>query len=288
MIVLEFGSHSLKLHYRSRSSGIFRKSRIPWDLGNEVYSTGRISERTLHRAIETVRELRRQGIELGSIFAIATGALRDASNRGDFIARIEERLCLRVRVISAREEASLLANGYLSQSNDVPALLADLGGGSLEIVFLGGDRTVLRDSLPLGAIRVYHLGLDEDRSFRRELVEGYIQDAFNEAPIVKADAIHMTGGTMKAIAKGIGSRSISRSDLAALEEATIEKGPPSFVAPDRAYVFLPGLVVLRRFAEHAGASRIEYLKVPVGRIFLQRQVQGGLLSRCAQKGGGDL
>lgn len=285
MIVLEFGSHSLKLHYRSRTSGIFRKSRIAWDLGHEVYSTGRISDRTAQRALETIRGLRRQGIEPGSILAIATGALRDAENRKEFLALLENRLGLKVRVISGREEASLLANGYLSSCTALPALLADLGGGSLELVYLGKDRTILRDSLPLGTIRLHHLGLDARGVFRRDLVEDFIRDAFAEASVITADAIHVTGGTMKAAAKWLGRDELDAADLERLTDAVERDGPPSFLSEDRARVLLPGLIVLQELARHAGARRIRYLKVPIGRIFLQRHVQNLMGSMSSERRG---
>ena len=269
-LVLEFGSHSLKVHYQSRTSGIFRKSRFPWDLGHEVYSNGRISSRTANRAIETLELLRKKGIEPRSVLAIATGALRDAENAKSFLAVLERKLGLKVRIISGREEASLLAQGYLAQSSDLPALIADIGGGSLELVYLGEDKTILRDSLPLGAIRVHHFGQDEKGVFRADVASGWIEDSFQDASVITADEIFCTGGTAKAIAKTFHRPTVTRDELAELEKRTEERGPPSHLKPDRAKVFLPGLIVLRKLVDHAQAQRLTHLKVPVGRIFLQK------------------
>ncbi|MBN1441760.1 MAG: hypothetical protein JXA90_03575 [Planctomycetes bacterium] len=270
-VVLEFGSHSLKVHYRSRSSGIFRKVRFAWDLGHEVYSEGRISERTTQKALDTILELRQHGVHPRSVLAIATGALRDAQNCQEFLRLLEEKLELRVRVISGREEASLLAQGYLDKNKGkLPALISDIGGGSLEIVYLGEDKTVLRDSLPLGAIRMYHFGLDAEGRIDTALVSSWIEECFRDASVIKADEVHCTGGTAKAVAAVIGRPSVSRGDLLELEDRVRRDGPPAELEPDRGKVFLPGLMVLRRLVIHAGASTLTHLKVPVGRIFLQR------------------
>ena len=62
-IILEFGSQSLKVHYQSQRSGVFRKARFAWDLGHEVYSTGKISERTAKTALRTIQDLRERGFQ---------------------------------------------------------------------------------------------------------------------------------------------------------------------------------------------------------------------------------
>ena len=269
-IVLELGSHSLKVHYQSRTSGIFRKSRFPWNLGHEVYSQGRISVATTRRAIDTIRLLRKNGIEASSVLAIATGALRDAANRQKFLARLEEKLDLQVRVISGREEASLLAQGYLSTCDKLPALITDIGGGSLELVYLGQDKTILRDSLPLGAIRVYHFGQRRDGTFDEDLVSGWIENSFQDASVIQANEIHCTGGTAKAIAKVTKKRTVDLTDLRNLEDRVRKEGPPKHLKIDRARVLFPGLVVLRKLMEHSNAQKLTYLKVRIGRIFLQK------------------
>ncbi len=90
-IVIELGSHSLKIHYQSQTSGIFRKSRFAWDLGHEVYSKGRISKKTANKALDTIRLLRSRGVQPNAVMAIATGAMRDADNCRSFLKLLEEK-----------------------------------------------------------------------------------------------------------------------------------------------------------------------------------------------------
>ena len=68
-------------------------------LGNGVFSTRRLSEEAMARALEVLKTLvtlaRNKGFE--RIIAVATSAVREAQNGGDFVAFIMEQTGLRVR-----------------------------------------------------------------------------------------------------------------------------------------------------------------------------------------------
>jgi len=269
-VVLECGSNSLKAHYRAVTNGIFQKTSFTWRLGHEVYSTGRLSEETLRAAMGAVQSLLERGFERRYLLAIATGALRDAENPSDLLAELRDRIGLEVRVISGREEASLLAHGYLKVNKELPALLADIGGGSLEVVNLTAEKTVLRDSLPLGAIRIHYLGHTDGKPWNRSFVEEWVSNCFQEASLVRAEEVHGTGGTVKAISKVLGKRSFTDADLSAFLEKIEKEGPPPELKPARREVIVPGIIVLRGLLAHAKASVLHYTNVSIGRIFLER------------------
>lgn len=89
---------------------------------------------------------------------VATAAVREASDGGVFAGMLEERFGYPIRILDGEEEAVLAARGIMSGVPDLPAaggLVADLGGGSLEIAEVGGDHGTGRlASLPLGHIRL--------------------------------------------------------------------------------------------------------------------------------------
>ena len=158
-VVLELGSHSLKAHFVATEKGKPQTLRFPWSLGQEVYDNGRVSKRSLDEMQTAIATLTSQGFRREEFFAIGTGALRDAEHSALVAKRLGEGNGLSIRVLSGREEASLLAQGYLAGGGRMPALIADLGGGSLELVSLDPkDRTLLRESLPLGAVRLHNMG----------------------------------------------------------------------------------------------------------------------------------
>lgn len=269
-VLLECGSNSLKVHYRSIKDGNFKKISFPWRLGHDVYRTGRLSEETLTQAVDTVGQLMARGIDRRSMLAMATEGLREAENREDLLRQLHSRLELEVRVISGREEASLLAEGYLKQNGTVPAFLADIGGGSLQLVHLSEEKTILRDCIPLGAIRLHYLGEEEGKAWNRTFVEDYIQNSFSEASLMSTTDLHATGGTVKAIARVLGKRMFTPDEVTSLLEETEKAGPPAILPEPRKQVFLPGLLVLRSLLEQCGAKTVHYTKITVGKIFLER------------------
>jgi exopolyphosphatase/pppGpp-phosphohydrolase len=267
--VLELGSHSLKAHFQT-PDGAFRDERFPWSLGHEVYETGRLSARTLEQAESALEKLRASGLDRRLFIAIATGALRDADDRKGLMEEISSRLRLPVRVLSGREEASLLAKGYLRDHDALPALLGDIGGGTLELVYLSRERTILRDSLPLGAVRLYQMGCDEQGHWDRALVEGWIKSSLEEGTLLTADEVHCTGGTVKAIAKLLDKKSCSPEELAELVARVERDGAPESLDPPRRKVFLPGLLALEGLLRHTNAKRLTYTKISIGQTFLER------------------
>jgi exopolyphosphatase/pppGpp-phosphohydrolase len=268
-LVLELGSKSLKIH-RKTSSGGFEKVKVPWAVGHEVYRDGSISPASKELVSDVVRRLEGRGFRKEAMLAVATGAIRDAGDRDDFVAFLKDRVKIGVRVLSGREEASLLAQGFLQASRERPALIIDIGGGTLETVYLEANQTVLRDSLPLGAIRLHYLGLEEGGGFDFELVADQIEGILREASVVRVPEVNGTGGPVKAVSKVLGKKEMSLEELRALEERVRRDGPPRELSEERAPIFLPGLMAIRRFLEHCRGLRLRYLSIPVGRIFLER------------------
>ena len=89
--------------------------------------------------------------------AVATAAARDADNGQEFIRRAEAAWGSPIRVLSGEEEADLAAEGVLAGIPDADGLVADLGGGSLDMVTVKGGRmgdahhAALRSAAPDGS-----------------------------------------------------------------------------------------------------------------------------------------
>ena len=89
------------------------------------------------------------------VVAVATSAVREASNRSVFIRRASEEAGVSVEVISGVEEARLIHLGVLGALPvfDRPHALIDIGGGSTEVLYGTGDEVAASRSFKLGAIR---------------------------------------------------------------------------------------------------------------------------------------
>lgn len=253
--VLELGSHSLKAHEYRHGSLVTQKAR--YNLGHEVYTRGLISRATLER----VAAFLDRATDLPTL-AVGTSAVRDAENARDLVEVLELRAGIELRVLSRHDEALLLAEGFRATSEPLPALVADLGGGSLQAILIGLSGLLLWDSLPLGAIRLHH------QVYRNApgSEDPWIDRAFEEACVARAEHLYVTGGTVKAATRCVGRDTVTPGELDALYGEVRRDGPPAGLRPDRARIFPAGLAVLRRFARFVGAERVSYLDVSIGRV----------------------
>jgi exopolyphosphatase/guanosine-5'-triphosphate,3'-diphosphate pyrophosphatase len=268
--LLECGSNSLKIHFRAPGSDKTQEITHPWRLGHEVFRTGTLSPSTIDEAQRSVDEVLDMGIQRRHILAVGTEVLREANSRGALLGQLRERLDIKVRVLSPREEASLLAEGYLRGGGKVPACLLDLGGGSLQIVRLLADKSVVRDSFPLGAIRLHALGEEDGRPWNVNLVEAHVDSTLAGGTFTQAEEVHAAGGTVKAVAKVLGREEFEAAEVLPLLEKVRREGPPPELSPQRREVFFAGLIVLERALRHLDARRVLYLSEKIGSILLER------------------
>ncbi len=130
-------------------------------LGQGVDATGEFHPDALARTFAVTDDyaqlVRDAGVPTERIHFVATSASRDARNREEFFAGIEQRLGVRPDIISGEREAQLSYAGAVSGVGVVPgrALLTDVGGGSTELVQGHGEAGIERAvSLDVGSVRV--------------------------------------------------------------------------------------------------------------------------------------
>ncbi len=132
--------------------------RSPVRLGHEVFLTGRLTERSMEAAVEALTGFARLAgeLELDEIRTVATSAVREAVNGGELVDRVRERCGLDVEMISGAEEARLI---HLAVRERVPLgndrwMLADLGGGSVEVSLVEAWGTLWSESHTIGSVRL--------------------------------------------------------------------------------------------------------------------------------------
>jgi exopolyphosphatase/guanosine-5'-triphosphate,3'-diphosphate pyrophosphatase len=109
-------------------------------------------------ALQTLAKFRRlaDSHKVDEIVAAATSAVREADNGGDFIAEVDRKTGIRVRVISGTEEARLIhmAAVYGVHMGGSPAVVVDIGGGSIEVTLGTASHITHARSFKLGVIRL--------------------------------------------------------------------------------------------------------------------------------------
>lgn len=127
-------------------------------------SSGLLLQETMLSTADAVGLFYRKTINLGaeSVVAAATSAVRDASNRIEFLELVKKRTGLTVRVLGGEEEAALSYRGVLSGLQVEPdsTVVVDIGGGSTEFIWMQGEQLNLV-SVNAGAVRLTDTAADE-------------------------------------------------------------------------------------------------------------------------------
>lgn len=153
--VIDIGTNSILCLVASNRDGLcieFQEARTA-RLGRDLASTGRIPEAAIQDAVPILEEFRdrsrRHGIR--RILAIGTQVFRRAENAAEACRLLAERTGLNPRIVSEQEEAALSFYGAVYNREPGISLVADIGGGSTELV-LGNERLLDSRSLPVGAV----------------------------------------------------------------------------------------------------------------------------------------
>jgi len=159
---IDLGSNSLHMVIVEVSgSGTFRvidREKEMVRLGALTLSRGQLSAAAMKRGLEALAKYRRLAAthNVDKIIAVATSAIREASNGEDFLDRIGRQIGFWPKAISGEEEARLI---YLAALHSVHlegkrALVVDIGGGSVEMALGAGSRTEQTVSAKLGVLRM--------------------------------------------------------------------------------------------------------------------------------------
>lgn len=169
--VIDIGSNSVRLVVYEgprRAPAILFNEKVAAGLGRDLATTGRIGRDSFRRGIDALQRYAAlaQNMALTDLIIVATAAVRDAENGPDFIAAAAE-LGLEVRLLSGEEEAAAAGYGVIAAFPDADGVVADLGGGSLELVHVSGGAVGDRVSLPYGVLRLPNLLAEGEAAFHR-------------------------------------------------------------------------------------------------------------------------
>jgi exopolyphosphatase/guanosine-5'-triphosphate,3'-diphosphate pyrophosphatase len=208
--VIDVGSNSTRLLVADVAEGrvmpVERRSTVT-RLGRGVDLSGQLAAEAIEAtcaAIDPyVANLQEMGAE--KVDAIATSAVRDATNGSAFVAELRERFALSARVLDGDEEARMTYVGATSEhSPEVPTLVIDIGGGSTELIVGEGRDALWHVSLQAGVGRHTERHLVHDPPTPVELealatdLRGLIETARAEAP--RAEAGIAVAGTPTSLA----------------------------------------------------------------------------------------
>ena len=288
--IVDLGSNAVRLLLAKvkpdKGYRVLIEERVPTRLGGGapgVLPRAAIDE-TLRAVHRFFAEHRTEG-RGPRVVAIATSAVRDARNRDRLLAPLRYREGIDVQVLSAADEARLGAVAALRSLDFDEALVADLGGSSLQLSRVRDGRVVRSVSLPLGAVRTTRRFLRHDPARPRELraLRRAVRELLLQAlpPAQRGDVLVGLGGTVRTLAsihlrgerKDRHGLRLAQSDVTAVRERLERLSP-------RKRRKIRGLKAERADIILAGAIAIEELMIFGGYLTLvvcTRGVRDGIL-----------
>lgn len=221
-----------------RGFEVLRKERVQTRLGDGP--PGRLRAAAVDATLDCVHRFLRRVRDGRSprVVAIATAAVRDATNRALLLDALREREGVAVRVLTGPEEARLGAEAALLSLPIRDGIVADLGGGSLQLTPVRDRRPGRSVSLPLGTIRLTQRFLRGDPPSRAEVarLRREVEDVLTQGlPVARpGDRLIGLGGTVRSLGRihlaagpHGGSRHglrLRRADLAAIRSRLVRDG----------------------------------------------------------------
>jgi exopolyphosphatase/guanosine-5'-triphosphate,3'-diphosphate pyrophosphatase len=264
--IADLGSNTFRLVVFTTGEGWWRRTDEIYEavrIGEGLAATGELGAEPMQRGLAAVDVFahfcRATGID--EVEAVATSAIRDASNRDDFITRA----ALPARVLSAEQEAHY---GYLAAVNSTTLAdgwVLDLGGGSLQLTRVVGRLAREERSWKLGAVRMSER-FGDDRKALRKHVKAKIES-------VSGDRLVAIGGTARNLAAadqglrgipsfGVQGHVIPRDALATLVDelagrSPAERGKLRGIKPERSDLILAGAQTILTVLEIGGFDGLE-------------------------------
>ena len=201
--IIDIGSNSVRLVVYAgpaRAPTPVFNEKLMVGLGAGLATTGAIEPEAYDRAIKGLVRFKAliAAMDIEDVRCVATAAVRDASNGAAFLADARA-AGLEVTLLSGRDEARASGHGVISAIPDADGIVADLGGGSLELVRVQHGTTTHHTSFPLGVLRLGAIKEKHGNGFAKQIMK-----IIREAGWPGEDAglpLYLVGGSWRALAR---------------------------------------------------------------------------------------
>lgn len=168
LAAIDIGSNAVRLLIEEafetpKESTYFKKislTRVPIRLGEDVFTTGEISQNKAKKLVKVMKAFRllMEANDVENFRGCATSAMREAVNGKEVKALVKKGSKIKLDIISGNEEADLLFGNFASSDFEFDKtktyLYIDVGGGSTEVTLIKNNERVHSHSFKLGSVRL--------------------------------------------------------------------------------------------------------------------------------------
>ena len=275
--IVDLGSNTIRLsiyHWEGQDFRLLLNKKTMAGLAGYVQG-GVLSDSGILVACRTLSSYRAllDNFQVSKMHVFATASLRNISNTGEAVETIRDVTGIPVEVLSGDEEAALSFKGAVLPGGVSTGLLADIGGGSFELVSYEDMSITSACSLPVGSLSLYTRFVNglfptpEERKAMRAYVEEQLDRARTAG--VRRSRLCGVGGTIRALNKlsvdvfhkPPESRSMTAEELREIYKLLKKDGRDTLrqilhAAPDRVHTLVPGLVILNTIIKAYGVEQV--------------------------------
>jgi exopolyphosphatase/guanosine-5'-triphosphate,3'-diphosphate pyrophosphatase len=285
---IDVGSNAIRMSCvrftDDRRLEMLETSRSSVRLGEDVYGDGHISDEKANQLLDTFKIYKRVFDQNNAteVRAYATAAIREARNGMEVRDRVREETGISLEVISGGKEASLLQRAIRTEIDTQLGahMMADLGGGSVEITIIGEGEIQFAESFRMGTVRLlkmfYYDAKREDRFVKS--VTSYLEDFARQLPkdlrrhFPRVENLILTGGNAVALGKlglDLGKKSrqkgkviyLGKDDLHTIRKELLSRSYQDRMDAfgmrnDRADVIIPALLVYETLLKGTNCQKL--------------------------------
>jgi exopolyphosphatase/guanosine-5'-triphosphate,3'-diphosphate pyrophosphatase len=203
--IIDIGSNTVRLVVYNgppRSPIVVLNEKVSAKLGKDMGKTGVISDKSMQTALAALARFAAmlKLLEVDDVDCVATAASRDATNGPQFLDAVRA-LGLSPRLLTGEQEARASATGVMAAFPGAVGTVADLGGGSLELVAIDHEGCRGGITLPYGTLRLGDLRAGGAGKFAATVRNGLEKAGWSGGPSNGKDLpLYIVGGSWRALA----------------------------------------------------------------------------------------
>ncbi len=289
--VIDVGSNTVRLCIYEMQGGdpvLILNERVMARLGSKT-ENGALTEEGITAACDALLFLRTfiDEHKAEKISTFATAALRNITNSKEAVAEITKRTGFAIDVLSGEEEARLTYLGAAEEQNITDGVIADIGGGSTELIVVKEGKMLSAISLPIGSLTAY-VRFVKDKphietavAHQRNFIKQMLRDKLPED--LAGEVLYGIGGAARAASElekllypesggAIATLEILLTRL--LADKKLAKESILQASPERLDTALPGVAILCEVAHFFGCRRLAVCHAGVREGYLMQKLEG--------------
>lgn len=270
--VVDTGSNTIRMSvykYENENLSELYTEAVFANLAGHIIDN-RLSDDGIDVCCEAILHHRSKAKEFDAKFYVfATAAIRNAQNCEKIVEKVKEKTGINLEILSGLDEGELSFLGAVSDFPVTSGVMADVGGGSSEVILFSDGKPVAIQSVPIGSLKAYktfvagEMPTVEEVQMIKDEITKYL-NSNEKFKNVSAESLCLVGGGVRA-AKKLSELFLGREDL---DVDSVKHMLALFVArpdtmeilerttPKRKLTITPGLAIYSAIGEYFGANKI--------------------------------